>query len=127
MSFGLAIGDIAAVGQLCWKVYKRCKDAPGSYRELTSEVGALHNVIRETEELVAGQILSPEQKKRLEVPRRGCLDVLQDLDGLLTRYESLGTRSQRSFDRMGFGMNDMNGIRTRLISNVTLLDAFINA
>ena len=91
------------------------------------EVGALHNVIKETDELLSRQTLSPEQKKSLEAPQSGCLDVLHDLDGLLTRYESLGTRSQRTFDRMGFSMNDINGIRTRLISNVTLLDAFINA
>ena len=61
------------------------------------------------------------------MPRNGGLDVLKDLDGLLTRYESLGTRSQRTFDRKGFGLNDINGIRTRLVSNVSLFDAFINA
>lgn len=59
--------------------------------------------------------------------RQGCEGVLRDLDRLLVKYESLGMKSQRTFDRIGFGMQDMNGIRLRLISNVSMLDAFNNA
>ena len=127
MSFGYGVGDFLAVGQLCWKVYKKCKDSPGDYAELSTEVGALHNVIKETEELLAQQGLTAEQKVKLTTCRQGCEDVLKDLDGLLVKYESLGTNLRRTFDRMGFGTYDMNGIRLRLISNVSMLDAFNNA
>ena len=126
MSFGYAVGDFLAVGQLCWKVYKKCKDSPGNYAELSSEVGALHNVMKETEEMLSQQGLTKEQQVKLTTCRQGCEDVLKDLDGLLVKYESLGTSSRRTFDRMGFGMQDMTGIRLRLISNVTMLDAFNN-
>lgn len=126
MSFGYAVGDFLAVGQLCWKVYKKCKDSPGNYAELSSEIGALHNVMKETEEMLSQQGLTKEQQVKLTTCRQGCEDVLKDLDGLLVKYESLGTSSRRTFDRMGFGMQDMTGIRLRLISNVTMLDAFNN-
>ena len=126
MSFGFGVGDFLAVGQLCWKVYKKCKDSPGNYTELSGEVGALHNVIKETEELLSQQGLSTGQKVKLTKCQQGCEDVLKDLDALLVKYESLGTNSRRTFDRMGLGMQDMNGIRLRLISNVTMLDAFNN-
>ncbi len=126
MSFGFSVGDFVAVGNLCWTVYKRCKDSSGNYKELSNEVGALHNVIKETEELLSQQQLSPEQKSKLDLSRSGCEGILQDLDKLLAKYEGLGTKSQRTFDRMGFGMQNMNSIRTRLISNVTLLDTFNN-
>ena len=126
MSFGFGVGDFLAVGQLCWKVYKSCKDSSGSYEELSSEVGALHNVIRETEELLSQQGLTTKQGVKLTTSRQGCEDVLKDLDGLLVKYESLGTNSRRTFDRMGFGMQDMTSIRSRLIANVTMLDAFNN-
>lgn len=53
--------------------------------------------------------------------------MLQDLNALLLKYESLGTKSQRTFDRMGYGTHDMDAIRLRLISNVSMLDAFNNA
>ena len=127
MSFGFGVGDFLAVGRLSWSVYKKCKDSPGNYKELSSEVGALHNVINETEELLSQQDLTAKQKDKLNVSRVGCEDVLKDLDKLLAKYESLGTKSQRTFDRMGYGLQDINGIRIRLTSNVTLLDAFNNA
>ena len=126
MSFGYSVGDVLAVGQLCWKVYKKCKDSPGNYAELATEVGALHNVVKETEELLSQQALSSKQENKLLTCRQGCESVLKDLDGLLVKYESLGTSSRRAFDRMGFGMQDMNSIRLRLISNVSMLDAFNN-
>jgi len=53
--------------------------------------------------------------------------VLQDLDELLVRYESLRTSAWRNLDGVGYGMQDVNGIRLRLILNVTILDAFNNA
>lgn len=124
MTFGFGVSDFITVGGLCWKVYKKCKDSPGNYAQLSSEVGSLHNVIKETEEMVSQQNLTPEQKAKLAQCRQGCEAVLKDLEGLLNRYESMGTNARRTFDRMGFGMEDITGIRLRLISNVTMLDAF---
>lgn len=124
MSFGFGIGDILAVGQLSWRLYKKCKDSSENYTELSSAVLTLHGVIKETEELFEKQDVTPEQKVRMATCRQGCEGVLKDLEGLLTRYESLGTRSQRTFDRMGFGMQDMKSLHLRLISNVSMLEAF---
>ena len=126
MSFGCSVADFLAVGQLCWKVYKKCKDSPGNYLDLAREVGALHNVVKETEELLSQQALTTKEKNKLLTCRQGCESVLKDLNGLLVKYESLGTNARRTFDRMGFGLQNMNGIRLRLISNTSLLDAFNN-
>lgn len=127
MNFGYSVGDFLAVGQLCWKVYKKCKDSPGNYAELSTEVGALHNVLKETEELLSQQGLTAEQGGKLTTCRQGCDEVLKDLDGLLDKYENMGTKAQRAIKRVGFGMQDMDAIRLRLISNVSMLDAFNNA
>lgn len=127
MSFGFSVGDFLAVGQLSWKVYKKCKDSPGSYAELSNEVGALHIVMKETEELFSQQEFTPQQENRLLACQQGCGGVLNNLDRLLVKYESLGTNSGRTFDRMGFGTHDINDIRLRLISNASMLDAFNNA
>ena len=126
MSFGFGVGDFVTVGQLCWNVYKKCKDSPGNYADLSTEVGNLHNVIKETDELLSQQQLTTDEKAKLITCRQGCEDVLKDLDGLLVKYQNLGTKAQRAFDRAGFGMQDMVGIRLRLISNVSILDAFNN-
>ena len=124
MSFGFGVSDFLAISQLCWKTYKKCKDSTGNYAQLYSEVGALHNVLKETEELLSQQKLTAEQNARLATCRQGCEDVLKDLDGLLVKYQSLGSKSQKIFDRLGFGMQDVNGIRLRLCTNVSMLDAF---
>ena len=126
MSFGFSIGDFVTMGQLCWKVYKKCKDSSGNYRELASEVGALHNVIKETEELLSQQDINSKGFAKLGMSVCACQGVLEDLSSLLAKYESLGTKCQRTFDRVKFGNEDLNSIRTRLISNVGLLDAFNN-
>ena len=126
MSFVVSVGDFVAMSSLCWNVYKVCKDSPAIDKELAGEVGALHTIIKETVELLSQQELDSQQKSKLELSSRGCHSVLQDLTKLLTKYDSLGTKSQRTFDRTGFGMEDINSIRTRLISNITLLDAFHN-
>jgi hypothetical protein len=38
MALPLSIGDILAVENLAWSVYKKCKAAPGDFQELTREV-----------------------------------------------------------------------------------------
>ena len=86
----------------------------------------MHGVVKETEELLSQQDLTSEQKVRVTTCRKGCEDTLKDLQKLLAEYENLGTRTQRTFDRMGFGMQDINALRLRLISNVSMLDAFNN-
>jgi hypothetical protein len=55
MSFGFSIGDFVAVGNLAWQVWKSCKDAPESFRNVSQEVLSLHAVLKEIEELLEGQ------------------------------------------------------------------------
>ena len=126
MSFGFGVGDFLAVGELSWKIYKKCKESSGNHNELSNEVLALHGALKETEELLSQQDLTTEQKIRVTTCQHGCEEVLKDLQILLAKYESLGTRSQRTFDRMKFGMQDINALRLRLISNVSILDSFNN-
>ena len=126
MSFGFSVSDFIAVGRLCWKTYKRCKDSTGIYAELSGEVSGLFAVIKETEELLGQQELTEAQKGRLLSHQKSCEKLLEDLNALLSKYQSLGTKSQRTFDRLRFGSQDLSGIRQRMITNVTILDAFIN-
>ena len=127
MSFGFGVGDFIAVGGLCWKVYKKCRESPGNYAQLASEVSSLHAVIKETEELLPEQSLSPKEQARSLQLQQGCEKVLEDLEESLSKYESLGTKAQRAWDRFNFGMEDVKDMRQRIISNVSMLEAFVNA
>ena len=120
-------GDFTAVGQLCWKVYARCKSSPGRFTELSSDVAALHNTIKETEELLPRRHLTTVQRTKVITYRKDCEFVLKDLNGLLTKYESLGSNVQRIVDIIGFRGQDIKIIQSRLISSMTMLETFNNS
>lgn len=125
MSFGYSIGDFAALGQLAWKIYKSCKDAPESFKNISQEVSSLHLVPKELEETFLDTKLSTAQQSRLETIGEGCRGVLEDLQCSLNRYNSLGTKSKRTWDRLGWGSKDIAELRFRLISNTGLMTAFV--
>ncbi|MCJ1263054.1 hypothetical protein MMC22_002924 [Lobaria immixta] len=127
MSFGYSVGDFVVVGQLAWKIYKVCKDAPESFKNVAQEVLSLHAVLKELEETYSDANFSAAQQSRLRIVGDGCRAVLEDLQGLVDRYNSLGTSTKRTWDRLAWGSEDIVELRSRLISNTGLLTTFINA
>jgi hypothetical protein len=128
MSFGYGVSDVITVATLAWNVYKMCKDSPGVYKTVSSDALSLHVVLRETDELIAEESArDAEAATRLNQISMGCKEVLDDLQGLLDKYNSLGTQAQRTWDRMEFGMEDIATIRSRLIAQAGMLTAFNSA
>ncbi|MCJ1246454.1 hypothetical protein MMC30_003661 [Trapelia coarctata] len=101
MSFGFAIGDFIAVGNLAWTVYKSCKGAPGSFQNISSEVLSLHALLQETREALSAHPLPVSKQANLGIVLGGCQGVLDDLQSLIEKYKSLGTQSKRTWDRLG--------------------------
>ena len=124
MSFGFGVGDVLAVSKIAWKVYKSCKDAPESFGDLSAEVLSLHTVLQELEENLDGHELPATQQTRLKTIINSCDAVLQDLQTLVAKYESLGTNQKRTFDRLRWGSEEIGELRARLSSNINLLTAF---
>ena len=85
----------------------------------------MHIVLKEVEEEVLARPLAPIKQERLEAIGEGCYLVLNDLDNLIKRYQSLATQSKRTWDRMRYGMEDITELRARLTSNTGLLTAWI--
>ena len=108
-------------------VYRSCRDAPESFGNISMEVLSLHAVLTEVEEVVSAQDMSPTRQNNLMVISRGCEGVLKDIQALVLKYESLGTQSKRTWDRMKWGMNDIAELRSRLTSNTVLLTAFMRS
>lgn len=125
MSFGYSIGDLALLGHFAWKIYKACKDAPESFKNVSQEVSSLHLVLKELEETFLDATWSLAQQSRLEIVGNGCRAVLEDLQCILDRYNSLGTKTKLTWDRLGWGSQDIAGLRSRLISNTVLLTSFV--
>jgi hypothetical protein len=124
MSFGFGVSDFITVPAFAWKVYKSCKDSSEDFRNISSEVVSLHIVLKETAEYLSEQNLEPDTEAQLNSLGKGCRDVLNDLEGLLTKYDSLGTKSQRVWDRLTWGLEDISAVRERLTSNIAMLTAF---
>ena len=125
MGLGYGSGDFIALGTLAWSVYKSCKEAPESFKDISLEVLSLHAVLKEAEETIFMQPLSPTREKWLKAVGDGCYHVLTDLDNLYTEYQSLGTQSKQTWDRLRWGSEDIAELRVQLVSNIGLLTAWI--
>jgi hypothetical protein len=125
MSFGYSVGDFIALGTLAWSVYQSCKGAPESFNDISSVVLSLHAVLQEAEETIFAQPLSPTKQIRMKAVGDACHHILKDLDNLYKEYQSLGTQSKRTWDRMKWGSENIGELRARLISNTGLLTAWI--
>ena len=84
-------------------------------------------MLKECEETLFTRPLPPARVERLKAIKDGCDKVLVDLQSLVQGYESLGTQSKRTWDRMRWGIEDIAEIRARLTSNATLLTVFISS
>jgi chromosome segregation ATPase len=125
MSFGVGLGDLLHITKVAWDIYKACKESSEDFRRLSQEVASLHVVLKETEDYIREFTdIDTSRRHRLEILTDGCNSTLQDLQKLLNSYESLGTQAQRTWDRMRFGLEDLADVRSRLVSNATLLTAF---
>lgn len=125
MSLGFGVGDFLAVGKLAWTVYKSCRDAPESFRNISLEVLSLHAVLKEVEEILAEEPLTGSRKQSLATVTNGCKCVLDDLKALVDKYEGMGSQSKITWDRMKWGAADITELRARLTSNTVLLTAFM--
>jgi hypothetical protein len=124
MSFGFSLGDVISLSALAWNCYKSCRDSSEQFQRISGEVGNLKAVLDETIEAVQdNQPLSRTREERLMRVIEECQQVLIDLEKLLNSYESMNTQTQRTWDRFRFGMEDVAGVRSRLISHTTTLGA----
>ncbi|KAL9627645.1 MAG: hypothetical protein Q9204_006426 [Flavoplaca sp. TL-2023a] len=114
MSFGYSVGDFILLGQLAWRVYKSCKGAPESFADISYEVLSLHAVIKVFGDNLKEENPAPSQLAGLRHVAGGCQRVLDDL------------KNKRIRDRFKWGGEDIAGIRSRLVSNTGLLNAFIS-
>ena len=127
MSFGFGVSDFVTLPAFARKVYRACRDAPGGFKTFSDDIVSLHAILKEIEERLPEFRLNQDQEARLAQLGKGCNDVLKDLESLIKRYHSLGTQTQRTWDRMGWGLEQTSDLRGRLNSNVTMLSAFLAA
>ena len=123
---GYGAGDIIAVSQLVAKVYAACRDAPKDYRDIRGEVKSLEIRINKAIKHIQSPTLSDDDKQEGQEVLRSCQGVLEDLNSLIEKYNSLASaKSGQIFKKVQFSAEDIATLRARLISNTGLLNGFI--
>ena len=126
MSFGWGVGDIMAISGLAVQVYTAYKDAPDDYRHISDEVKSLHIIVNKAARHFESPTLSSNNRQEGQEVLKGCQNVLEDLDSLIQKYNSLASASSsRVLKRIRLGTEDIATLRARLTSNTTLLSSFI--
>lgn len=119
----ISVGALVSLCNIAWHVYELCKDVSESFKNISSEVLSLHAILREAEENLGRH--SNTRVEGLTTVVAGCRDVLTDLETLVGKYKGLSSKTQRVWDRMGWHTEDIAELRLRLISNTSLLAAFM--
>jgi hypothetical protein len=103
MSFGFAIGDFVAVGQLAFTLYRDCfmvaKGAPQEFQALKGELSNLHNTLKILEEELKNpkSILVEAGEDRVRMVKEmvsGINVTLKKLEMVATKYGILGDGSK---------------------------------
>lgn len=124
MSFGYSIGDFIAIGELALRVYREYREAPAQFTAISTELASLHLVLKDVDSTVRERDLSPEKEADLIQICNGCRSVLADLDALLQKYRNVGRKTRWSWDRLKWHQSDITEMRSRVISNTGMLNAF---
>ena len=124
MSFGISIGDFIAIGQLVFKVYRRAKESSEQYKAASTDLAGMHMVVKDITETVIEKNLSPDKKVQLELLCTSCRDILEDFDAMMTKYESLGFKSRRTWDRLRYDQGRVKELRDRMGVSIGLLNSF---
>ncbi|KAI9839251.1 MAG: hypothetical protein M1819_003245 [Sarea resinae] len=131
MSFGYSIGDIITAAQLARKIRKEFVDAPDEYKAIRDDVNSLRIVLESIDDTQSEQEITDEQERELATISTGCFNVLSELDQVLDRYRaldtdpsSLGAKSRKVWKKLRWEPNDIRDLRSRITSNVNLLNAF---
>ena len=89
MASPIGAGDIIAIGDKAWQVYKSYKDAPASFASVAQEAKSLHVTLQQVEEFVRRTPLSAAQARRLRTICDPCAAVLAELAAIAQKYARL--------------------------------------
>ncbi|KAF2801960.1 uncharacterized protein BDZ99DRAFT_527918 [Mytilinidion resinicola] len=132
MSFGISITDITTLVHFAWTTYRRAKSASSSFAEVACEALSLHTVLQKGLDDVSDpdSALSkrgPTRRVEFDQITSNCNTALAELDALVKKYKGLGTNSQRTWERVKFGQEELDTIRSKLSLHVQMVNLFLTS
>lgn len=129
MSFGYAVGDIIAVGELAWKLYHDCylvaRGAPQEFKLLVDELKTLHMSMKMFQEELENNdsILSrsgDDRKKMLQDMVAQVKTILDGLFEIFQKHRNIGnasrSRLKRGWDQLKWSINakEVDALRNKV-------------
>jgi hypothetical protein len=108
--------------RFAWSVYKSCEDSSPHLKTVAHKVSELYILIKQTGELLKEDsitINTPTDKILEE-----CYHILQEIQDVLDMYKTYGVRGQRTWDRMGYGIENAKRLEEKLATNLQDLRNF---
>lgn len=130
MNFGASPGDIATIVNLAYKAYSGWKRACGEYGDITSSLDILlinlERIQREAEQPNSVLLRTAKDRNELGDILSACEPTVRELHNILLKYTSLGQSRQRNWDRLRFGIKNLNELRTKLTGHITAIGLYLN-
>ncbi|TVY38473.1 Ankyrin repeat domain-containing protein [Lachnellula subtilissima] len=131
MSFGFSVGDFLTVIELANKIRKEFVNAPSQFKAIGNELRSLSIVLGDVDVVLAQEALDEKQKRELDNIDKSCRDVLEDMQQILDKNSEVpstdrgvGRRITRVWKRFKWDPEEITQLRSRITSNMTLLNAF---
>ncbi|KAK2788055.1 hypothetical protein FQN51_003050 [Onygenales sp. PD_10] len=132
-AFGYSVGDVIAVIRLANEVRQRFIDAPEQFAAISDEVRSLSILLQDIDIFLPKRELAEDQQRELNDIAKGCRNVLEQLDKWLDEHailasnaEGLRERSRQALKRLSWDPDVMRDFRSRIASNIGLLNTFYN-
>ena len=124
----ISIGDIIAVGTLCMNIYDRCKGSRGEFKLLSIKAFNLHASLKIVEDGWHARDMSEGHRGQLQGLVKSISELLRELEGLLTEYDSLGKETPgRIGDQIGWAWKGGGAdFEKRLDSHISMMTLFLN-
>jgi hypothetical protein len=94
-------------------------------------VKSLSNVLRDIDDLLPERELTSQQQIELHDIAEGCGNVLKTLNETLEKYQELdsspktfGRKARKAWKKLKWEPEDIKELRSRIVANITLLNAF---
>lgn len=131
MSFGFSIGDFLAAIQLANKIRKEFADAPSQFKTISNEIRTLSIVLQDADVAFPDRELDNDQKRNLEDIDKGFRNILDELQRILDKNtelssetRSVGKRIKRVWKRLNWKPEDIDELRSRIVTNIGFLNVF---
>ena len=150
MSFSFGVGDLLAVSKLAHDIWNRVHNSSDQFLAIQNErvyvassfgsllIGTrfrgLYIVLNDVGQRLPGLKLDSEQTAHLVTLTQASQDVLNNINDLLEKFALLGgkssglrNRATKAFKRVTWDERSIRDLRSRIVSNTTLLNTFLTS